>query len=745
LQRELPINSIPELHKEKEMADFRKLVLALAVVALLLGFVPAASAQAPAFTCVANAGTPPTVRSEGLTELVGDLVLSCTGGTPTQAGQFVPQVNIQLFLNTNITSRLVGGEATAFGGTVFNEALLIIDEPNSANNPTRPLLNCGAAGTGEDMPGNGGPGTGGPGVCGIRSTGNPVQTYDGTPGVSNAYGQGRPNVFQGRQAPSSILGSFTQNSIAFLGVPLDPPGTTTTRTLRFTNVRGNANQLGVASSLTGFSAISMSISISGATSVAISQQQQIVAFILPGLSASAGPVRRLVQCNDANWSRSAGAATNQYVACDLVSFLGSFGSNYSSACSNSGRGDNDGVTNLVNYREGFASAFKVRNFRQYSDNRPGVGFGVNTAGWRQNVPGAIYFSEDGFNNATLTEASPNPNVTTLPFQPAPANETAATVDFANAGPATGFSAVGFATQGTRVYLALSNVQNGVTLRVPNRVPLFRAGTTTQTGLAVLIPGASGAGMGGTPTTGAAGGFTTLGISTAGTALAVYEVTYTDVFAVEELFIPIGVHFLADPVADLPTPGLVTRGVGGFAPFYTAAAARVAQSDASGLGTPRFVPSTTAFDLYTVTKCFCNILFPFVTNQQGYDTGIVIANTSRDPFGTSIQTGRVTLFYYGGGPSGAAAPASQTSTAISGGQYLAFTLSGGGTNGIDNRAAGFEGYIIAQSEFQYCHAVAYISAFGASATTPGANQMYVALILDRPGLYRTGIIGESLGH
>ncbi len=729
------------------MADFRKLVLAFAVVALLLGFVPVASAQtqAPPFVCTANAGTPPTVRAEGLTELVGDLVLNCQGGTPTVAGQFVPQVNIQLFLNTNITSRLVGGEATAFGGTVFNEALLIIDEPNSAQNPGRSLLNCGAAGTGEDLSGNGGPGTGGPGVCGIRSTGVPSQTYDGTPGVSNAYGQGRPNVFQGRQAPSSILGSITQNSIAFLGVPLDPPGTTTTRSLRFTNVRANANQLGVASSLTGFSAISMSVSISGSTSVAINQQQQIVAFILPGLTAAAGPVRRLVQCNDANWSRAAGAATNQYAACDLVGFLGGFGANYSGTCNNAGRGDNDGVTNFIQYKEGFASAFKVRNFRQYSDNRPALGFGVNNASWRQNVSGAIYFAEDGFNNSTTTEASPNPNVLTLPFQPSPANETAATVDFANAGPATGFAAVGFATQGTRVYLALSNVQNGLSLRVPNRIPLFRAGTLTQTGLAVLVPGANTSGAGGSFSTGTAGGFTTLGISTTGTALAVYEVTYTDVFAVEEMFVPLDVHFLADPVADLPTPGLVTRGVGGFAPFYTSAAARVAQSDASGLGTPRFVPSTTAFDLYTVTKCFCNILFPYVTNQQGYDTGIVIANTSRDPFGTSIQTGRVTLFYYGNGPSGAAAPASQTSTAFSGGQYMAFTLSGGGTNGIDNRAAGFEGYIIAQAEFQYCHAVAYISAFGASATTPGANQMYVALILDRPGLYRTGITGESLGH
>jgi hypothetical protein len=308
---------------------------------------------------------------------------------------------------------------------------------------------------------------------------------------------------------------------------------------------------------------------------------------------------------------------------------------------------------------------------------------------------------------------------------------------------TGFSDVGIAGHGTRLFVALSNIQNGLSIRVPDRLILRRAGTTTQTGIATRVTLNDAAGAGGTPTSD--NGFSVVGVSAAGTATVVYELLYTDPFTLEDVDLPIIVAYNADPVADLPTPGLVTRAQAGFAPFYTSAAARVAQSDASGFGTPRFVPSTTNLDLYTISKCFCNILFPFVTNQQGFDTGIVIANTSRDPFGTAIQTGRVTLFYYGSGPGGAAAPGPQTSTAISGGQYVAFTLSGGGTNGIDNRAAGFEGYIIAQNEFQYCHAVAYISALGATATSPGANQMYVALILDAPGLYRTGIIGESLGH
>src|SRR6202035_2952300 len=75
----------------------------------------------PAFACTANAGVPPIVRAEGIAELVGDLILNCTGGTFTPAGQPIPQSNIQIFLNTNITSRTYAGN--------LSEAILTIDEP----------------------------------------------------------------------------------------------------------------------------------------------------------------------------------------------------------------------------------------------------------------------------------------------------------------------------------------------------------------------------------------------------------------------------------------------------------------------------------------------------------------------------------------------------------------------------------------------------------------------------------------
>src|SRR5262245_61311058 len=70
--------------------------------------------------CMFNPWVPPRVRSEGPTELVGDIVLNCAGGTPTPAGTVIPQADITITLNTQITSRVIGG-----GG----EAILTVDEP----------------------------------------------------------------------------------------------------------------------------------------------------------------------------------------------------------------------------------------------------------------------------------------------------------------------------------------------------------------------------------------------------------------------------------------------------------------------------------------------------------------------------------------------------------------------------------------------------------------------------------------
>ena len=107
-----------------------------------------------------------------------------------------------------------------------------------------------------------------------------------------------------------------------------------------------------------------------------------------------------------------------------------------------------------------------------------------------------------------------------------------------------------------------------------------------------------------------------------------------------------------------------------------------------------------------------------------------------------------LYYFGGTAGGGAAPPPFTSQTVPAGQELIFNLSGGGNFGVP-AVPGFEGYVIAVANFQYCHAFAFISDVGAQKLAEG----YLAIQLDFPfnlqgaafGFSRTGVNGENEGH
>lgn len=103
-----------------------------------------------------------------------------------------------------------------------------------------------------------------------------------------------------------------------------------------------------------------------------------------------------------------------------------------------------------------------------------------------------------------------------------------------------------------------------------------------------------------------------------------------------------------------------------------------------------------------------LLFSFVTNQSGFDTGISIANTNADPFGDKVTAGQCTLSYFS---ATGAAFASQTTTQIDAGRSAVFTLSAGGSNGVAARP-GFQGYIIADCDFPNARGFGFISDLGA---------------------------------
>jgi hypothetical protein len=726
LTKSTSINSISKLHKEKEMADFRRWFMAFAVVALLTGLATTASAQiAPATQCTPiSGGVTPTIRVEGYTELLGDLVLLCQGGVPTPAGQQVPQVTFQLFLNTQVTSRITASP--------FLEALLIVDEPNSASNPTRPVLNCGNTGAPDNT-------VAGPGVCSITSTGNPATTYDGT--------TGRPNVFQGRLAPVQNTGE--QNSVVWTGVPFDPPGTLVNRVLRFTNIRANANRLNLGSSFVTNSVV-VSISVSGATAITIPISLYTLAFIQRGLASTSG-VRLtnfgLLQCvNQNSGNLFAGSGTTNFATT---------GTPIAGQTANGGS---------IRFIEGFNTAWKVKNISFYQGNPAGsnANFSYTTAGGyaangqtnypadlAQNVPGVNYYTESGFMwNSTTPVPNPNPPLGFGTVAVSATGNALASVGNNNTSTNTGISASGVANAGTRLYIAFTDIPTAAAIFVPVAVPLVRQGTTGPlTGVAVLVQGvdATGAGAYTAPTT------ISQTLYQRVTSLAVYEILSTDVNSLEQFDVPVAVAYRTDLANNLPQTALTAKATVGFAPFSTAASWGLASAT---LPIPRFFPGSPAQDLFSIIKCACNLLFPYVAAVAGYDTGIAVANTSLDPgsafgFNATRQDGKVTIWYFGEMAAGGSPPPPQTTFGnVVAGTVLPYVLSTGNADTryrLDGRGNGLQGYLITQAEFQWCHGFAFIGAIGAGPTSPGVSQGYVALILDQGGLFRTTQTSENLAH
>ena len=394
----------------------------------------------------------------------------------------------------------------------------------------------------------------------------------------------------------------------------------------------------------------------------------------------------------------------------------------------------------------------------------------------QNVPGAIYNTESGFEYFSATaDPAPNPpnGIGTIPVT-ATANvfsDNYVGTGFNNG--TTGIAGAGVASQGTRLALNFSSIPNGSQVFVPSVAILYRQGThnappnnfnTGQpTGVAVLTnTDANGAGAYSRASTGGSTTFVAVGSSN----LAVYEVLWSDPFSLEDLDVPIALSFVANLAQNLAAPGVTAQLAGGFAPFYTTAAA--GQPSAT-LPIPRFTPGTVPTNLFLIVKCACNLLFPYVVSTAGYDTGIAIANTSTDPgatfgFGATPQSGAIQFWYYGVGANNSAPPSTQcTNTASPGacpgttviptGQVMTYVASSGSQQwGLDNRAQGFVGYVITQAAFQYCHAFAYVSALGAGPLTPGTSEGYLGLLLDNLainphalGLSRTTQAGENLVH
>jgi len=648
------------------MADFRK-VYVLAAVVLLLGLASTASAQVGpgTFSCTANAAVPPLLRAEGLTELVGDIVVDCIGGVPTAAGLSIPQANFQIFLNTTVTSR-------TYDLTNVSEALLIVDEPGIPTNINSPLLGCNS---------NTGCLVAGTGVGNLAG----YEPYCGG-------GAGCPAAPAGTTRANVFRCIVSGNSVQFIGVPVDPPGTAGHRIFRMTNVRANASGISAGPSGTP-GTIQALISVSGSTSVPVSNPTQVVGYVQQGMTfnlrrrdfatANSTTDIQFPQCN----SLSRTTTTNSFV---------------------------------LQYAENFPTSFKLRQSTAVTSPA--------TLG-DQNVPGNIFNTESGFYQINKSAGIPAVSNTGVVGGNLPAN-----VGLADAG--TRVKAV-FANlpAGTSVYVSV-NVIPGVAT-VPGSQPA--AGVAAQlvaSEVGALQPAAIYPYPSGTRDflCGSSGGVSGICAANAvfpgdvaqipvigGIATAVWEITGANALSSDAYAFAVWFSYSANAAQNSPPPGTGTV-TGGFAPTPTGLGVSTSTAAAANISLqiPRFIEGTQTKSTFSIYVCRTTLLFPFVTNQYGFDTGLAISNTSSDPFGTSAQAGTCTLFSYG-----ANAPASQPTPNIPAGTAW--------SNSASVIMPNFQGYVIAQCGFQFAHGFAFVSDLGARNLAMG----YLALVIPEPGLGSRG--------
>jgi len=284
------------------------------------------------------------------------------------------------------------------------------------------------------------------------------------------------------------------------------------------------------------------------------------------------------------------------------------------------------------------------------------------------------------------------------------------------------SATNAATTNTRFKLTFSNVPANVTLyTVAGLISSSTGGANVQ--LTTSETGAFSAATAVTLNTSFTG-FAPIPIS-AGAGTAVFDVVIADPNNLDNFFVPIYSVTTGGSVTPSATPYSVTvsmapTGSPTNQPNFNASAASTVVLKGSGYN-----------------ACSTSLLFPFVTNQIGFDTGLAIANTATDPFGAvgagGNSGGTCTLNFYG---AGAPSPSNVVTPNIPSGTVYTQVLSG--------VAAGFQGYIISQCTFQYAHGFAFIT--DGVGVNGGLSQGYLAgVIPDVNQVARNAGTGEVLGN
>jgi len=282
---------------------------------------------------------------------------------------------------------------------------------------------------------------------------------------------------------------------------------------------------------------------------------------------------------------------------------------------------------------------------------------------------------------------------------------------------------GTATQPTEIQLAFTGVPTGATVYLP--VSITSNGTTLSLQGSVTAATAP-AGLVNLATTG------------------VYGFTATSTGTLDAIYVTTAAGAVSGTTFNIPVYVIVSAGT---APVQTTAmtviASYVPQAAVTGPATliPTFAVTTaTPTNTITVGACQTTLIFPYVTNATGFETGIAIANTTTDNLKTlpapgsyaSPTTGTCTLNFYGNAaqPTATVTPtlgaySTTTPTVVPIYANILTTMIG---------SSGFTGYAIAQCNFLEAHGFAFIT--DTSGTFSG-TEGYLAVVVPNTR-------GEGLG-
>jgi len=271
--------------------------------------------------------------------------------------------------------------------------------------------------------------------------------------------------------------------------------------------------------------------------------------------------------------------------------------------------------------------------------------------------------------------------------------------------------------GTRVKLVFSNIAPGVSIFTPQTVNTTGLGSSSVSvgdgAVLTAVTSETASSSTGLPTTTAVTGYIGTPMVAAAvsgtTATVIYEISTDNLNVIDNFSVPVVYQIPANTVAPTSTAITVTTSL---APQPATAASIIPSFSSTA-------PSIVTTNTITFSACSTTLLFPFVTNANGFETGIAIANTSKDPFGGKLsgattQSGTCNLNFYQSGVSGATNPTAVTAPNLTeganqpylAGEDYAFTLTQALAVNASNPAT-FQGYIIAQCNFTYGHAFAYI--------------------------------------